>query len=627
MRSLGFTLVLAITAACICIIAAFQWREGNFDAVFGKPATPIGERLYDEFTAEQVKHIFITANDIDAKFTLEPNGWQATRPWQDRMDPRSAVAIINFTLGMRVEDYAPTDKVNNTETGLGKKAIRIRLTNTHGQTLANYKMGRVSPWKAEVEDIDQPINTVFIEADDEGRKDYAYICTGDITQLFTTGLQLLRDHRPFYFNPTNLQKISIRSTQGELTLGREKPGHPWRIVKPLDLATNPQAMKNLIEGLFSLRAVQVRDRSDVTLPATDQATNNRQIAITRFGSKDETMLDIYPPDTPEATQTVATLNSRPNTIFDLPTKPTQGTVSLADLPLDVNTLRDPTLTHLNIAALQSIAIQPSTGQEIVISKEDKQPWMVNIGGQSFIANEAKLFKLLKTVTATHVIGFESDAATDFSPWGLDKPFLKLRFLAINNEALEIRFGMNTQGDYFVNRLGTPTVMKVDPLLVKSIAVHPFEWKHARLWSINRFNLLSLVRQKGKADPIDLRYDFGEDKWTAEQSGEDISAKLINSRASFMLEKIEGLETAKWLARDDSRALAALTEPSLSFNVIEKSVDDDGNDSGVLIRTLILAPTATPDRHGYYYGIMNRNPHPFLISSELYEHLSLDLLEE
>lgn len=627
MRSLGFTLLLAIITACVSTLAVIQWKEGNFDLIFGEPPTPVGERLYAGFSASEVKHITIHANGTKAKFIQTDKGWQATAPWNDRMDPRSAVAIINFTLGMRVEDYAERESIDTQESGLNGSGVTIRLADENRTTLAHYKMGRVTPWKAEFEEEQQLVNTVFIRALDENRKDYIYVSTGDITQLFTGGLKLLRDHRPFYFNPANLQKISIRSSQGELTLGRENPGQAWRIVKPLDLATDPQAIKILIEGLYNLRATDVRERAEVTLPATDNATKSRQISITRFGSDEETILDVFPPESPEALKTIATINDRPNTVFDLPIKPSQGIISLADLPLDVNTLRDPTLTHLNIAALKSISIQPITGNEIIVSRSGNDPWMASIEDKTFLANEARLFDLLKAVTTTRAIGFESDAATDFSPWGLDRPVMVLRFLAADNQALELRFGLSSNGEFFVNRLGTPTVMKVDRSLIQAIAIHPYEWMHGRLWSINRFNLESLVRQKGDEPPVTLKYKWELDEWKAEQDDENITPKLVDARATFMLSKLEGLETFRWLAKDDVKALEALSKPSMAFTTFEEIKDDDDNVTGINVRTLLLAPTNEPSRHGFYYGLMNQQPHPFLITSEQYDELAIELLDE
>ncbi len=627
MRSIGTTFLLALAAAFLIAAASLQWRQGNFDSILGEPATPVGRNIYTRFQPDQVKHIRVSANGNDAVFSLTDNGWQASSPWSDRMDPRAAVGIISFTLGMRVEDVSRIEKINLANAGLKQNSIAIRLQDDQHNTLANYHIGRVSPWKAEVEGMDQPVSTVFVRPRDENHGDHVYICTGDITSLFNDGLKFLRDHRPFYFNPINLRKIQIRSHQGELTLGRETPQSPWRIVKPLDLPTDPKAIKTLIEGIYNLQAAKVSDRASVTLPAADSSAKPGLIGLTSFGSDTETTLEIFPPDSPEDRDVKAIVSDRPDTVFDLPLKPEPGLVSLADLPFSVNDLRDPTLTHLNIQSLAAISIQPATGSEILITREPPKPWIATIDSRSFEANEENLYSLLKAVTTTRAIGFESDAATDFTPWGLHRPFLTLRFLGQDNQALELRFGIDTSGAYFVNRLGTPTVMRVDSALIQAIAVRPYEWRLSRLWSVDRVNLVAIQRKTATRSPLTLKYDFLDESWQAERDGNNLTSKLDPQRANFMLSILEGLKVSRWLATDDEGALAALTSPSLTFAVVEKTTDSQGDFSGVSTRTVTLAPAAPGANPGFYYGRLDSEPHPFLLDAATYQKLAVELLED
>jgi hypothetical protein len=624
MRSLGSTVLLGFAAAFLCFLAAWQWREGNFDTLLGTPSVAVGQHLYDSFKPDEVKHIRVSGGGATASFSLGENGWQASVPWQDRMDPRAATSIINFTLGMRVEDLADADEVNSSATGLEDGSVKIRLEDAERRPLASYKLGRTTSWKAEVEGAEQAVSTVFVQPRERNNNNHVYICAGDITPLFKDGLKFLRDHRPFYFNPVGLSKIRIRSQQGDITLGREMPQSPWRIVKPLDLPTDPAAIKKLLEGLFELRAVRVSDRAAAAPPATDAVAKPGQIAITSFGSETETVLEILPPESPDASEVSATVSDRSNTFFDLPLKPEPGIVSLADLPLAMNDLRDPTLTRLNIASLGAIAIQPATGREILISREAPKPWKAVIDGVSREANEENLFALLKAVTTSRAIGFESDAATDFTPWGLNRPILTLRFLSHDNQALELRFGIDTRGGVFANRLGTPTVMRVDPALLSSISVRPYEWKHSRLWSVNRVNLLAIRRVQNEGAPLDLKYQFNTEAWNASRDGVDLTPKLDPARANFMLSVLEGLKVSRWLAADDEKALAALQKPSLVLTVTELTVDDQGETTGVMDRIVSFAPA---DKPGFYFGRLDMEPHPFLLDADTFGKLAADLLEK
>ncbi len=627
MRSLGFTLILALLAILTCGLAAWQWIEGNFNSVLGSPPVALGQSVYSGFTPSEVKHIQVSRNGVTANFDLGESGWQTSSPWKDRMDPRAAVSIINFTLGMRVEDFAPRDEIEGQKAGLGESAVDIRLEGTNRLPLAKYKLGRQTPWLATVKDIDKPVPTVFVHPRDEGRKRFIYAVTGDILPLFKDGLKFLRDHRPFYFNPVTLQKIRIRAEQGELTLGRETPQSPWRIIKPLDLATDPKAMKSLLEGLYELQALKTLDRASVALPASGTLTKSGQIALSSFNSDAETLLDIYPPETPESRDVLATVSDRPDTIFVLPLKPEPSLTSLADLPLAVNDLRDPTLTNLNIQSLRGILIQPTTAAEILISRTPPRPWMTTIAGKSDEANEERLFTLLKAVTEGRAVGFETDAATDFTPWGLHQPFLKLRFLGQDNQGIELAFGIDTQGGFFANRVGTPSVMRIDPSLVAAIAVRAYEWKPARLWSLDRVNLMQIDRSVLPAGETTLRYNFALEEWTANQGAKNLTQALDPARANFMLSVLEGLKVTRWLATDDESANKALLNPSLTFKVYEKSTNDLGDFTGIVTRGLILAPSTPGANPGFYYGRLGSAPNPFLLDRDTYSRLATELFDE
>ncbi|HSP44129.1 MAG TPA: DUF4340 domain-containing protein [Luteolibacter sp.] len=626
MRSTGFTLLLAFGAAIALTLAVWQLRQGGFEALLGAPPHQVGSRVYDSFTPAEVKHIRIRSGGATAVFSLGENGWLASAPWEDRMDPRAAVAIIQFALGMCVEDVADEDEVDDSKSGLGDNAVRIRLEGDGREILADFRLGRVTPWRAEIEGFDEPVSTVFVQPRDRGRGRHAYIATGDITALFRDGLKLLRDHGPFYFNPANLEKIRIRSQQGDLTLSRAAHGAPWRITKPLELSTDPAAMKKLLEGMFELRATRVTDRAAAVLPATDGANQPTQIGIVSFGDSAETVLEIFPPENADARVTGAMVSDRPGTWFELPLKPEAGVVSLADLPLAMNDLRDPVLTRLNIASLRRIEIVPSTGEPILIERQPPSPWMTAIDGKGSEANESNLFELLKAVTSHRATAFESDAATDFSPWGLDRPILTLRFLGEENQGIELRFGLNSQGDLFVNRAGTPTVMRVDRSILTAIAVRPHEWRHARLWSLSRVDLTGIVSRIGNDPPLVLKYDFIHESWQATSEGRNLDDRLVPARANHMLAALEGLQVSRWLARDDAEAAAALLNPSLVFQVVEKKIDGDGNFAGLSQRTLRFAP-GTGQTAGFYYGSLDGEAHPFLIDTPTYNRLALDLLEE
>ncbi|MDX1680171.1 MAG: DUF4340 domain-containing protein [Akkermansiaceae bacterium] len=626
MRSLSVTFLFALFAIASVAVAVLQWKEGNFDRIFGVPPLEVGETLYNDFKPADVARIEIRSGRLEGVFEKENEVWQALTPWDDRMDPNAAAAIIRFTLGMRVEDHSPAERIDLSAAGLGRKATRLRLIDAKGELLAHYHLGKVASWKARIEGMEQPVSTVFVQPQDELGDEHIYLCTGDITPLFQEDLKLLRDHNPFHFNPHNIQTINIVSPQGEITLSRENPKQLWRITKPLKLLTDKEAIKALVNGLVQLRATRVRDRSEVTLPTNSTDLKTTSITLTRFGGLGSSTLRIYPQASLEETTQMATVSDRPNTVFELPAKPSPGLVSLADLPLDVNSLRDKTLLRPDLEILRGISIEPSTGPAILLEVGDGKDPVASVNGKSFPANQENLERLLLAVATSRVNGFVSDAATDFSPWGLDRPILKLRFIFINNQAIELRFGIDSRGDYYVNRTGTPIVMKVDASLIRAIAVQPHEWKHSRLWSLNRVDLTGLVIERPDTEPLVLTYNFMDvSPWKARRGNQDLTPKLVGAHATFMLDQLEGLRVARWLSASDAAALSALGNPSLMITAFENIVDEDDEVIDTRTRTVAFAPA--PDFIGYHYGMRLGGSNPFLIKSNVYRKLAAKLLEQ
>ena len=626
MRSLVFTVFLLAVTAILGALAAWQMREGSLDRLLGSPPVGLGERIYPDFEPENVARISLRSGDTEAVFVKTPSGWAATTPWEDRMDYRATLAILTLTNTTLAVDRVERDKLDPADAGLAVGFTAIACEDASGEKLAHFRLGRRAPWLHLTEgENPQSIPTTYLLPLERGRKSHVYAATGDLSPLFKDGFRRLRDHRPFQFNPLALGKIRIRTAEGELTLGRADTSAPWRIIKPLDLATDPAAVKSLLEGLFELQATKIAERSEVTLPSVNTSSDSSQIALTHFGSEQEAVLDIFPAETPEARETLAIVRDRPNTVFTLPLKAEAEIVSIADLPLTVNDLRDPTLTNLNIASIRGIAIETATTPTILISREPPGPWTATIAGKAQAANEQRLFDLLLAVTGTRALSFETDAASDdLSPWGLDRPILTLIFLAENNQTLSISFGLDKRGGLFAKRKTSPTVMRIDKSFLEKISVNAHDWRHARLWSFYKVDLTKLIRTQQGSPPLELSYDDRDESWKAACDGKDVTADLDPLRANFILTTLENLSVARWLATNDEAAAKALANPTLSFTATENTVDDLGEISGSRTRTLTFA---TDPATKLIYGKLSTDPSPFTLDPETFLKLSIPPLDE
>ncbi len=628
MRSLLFTLLLAVTTLALGALAVWQFQEGNLNRLLGTPPTLVGEKIYPNFLPESVSQITVISGETEAVFVKSQRGWESSAPWHDRMDSRAAIAIITFANTTTARDLVRREKIDPTLAGLNGGRTEVEMHNAQGESLAHFRLGRRTPLlDLTPGDKPEPMPTIYLLPLERGRKSHIYAATGDILPLFKDGFRYLRDHRLFSLNPLILEKIRILTSQGELTLARAKPSSPWRITKPLDLPTDPAAVKILLEGLYNLQASSLSDRSEVTLPLDGTAPATSRIGITHFGEEKETILDILPPENPEARETLATVSDRPETVFTLPMKPEPDLISIPDLPLTVNDLRDPTLTNLNIASIRGIAIETATTPTILISRQPPAPWTATIAGKEQPANEQRLFDLLKAVTETRALAFETDAAAeDLSLWGLDRPILTLTFLAGNNQALAVSFGLDNSGNLFAKRKASPTVMRLDNEFLQKIAVRPHDWRHARLWSLSRVDLTTLDRTAAGQPTLKLNYDFLGETWKAFRDGKETTANLDPARANFLLKTLENLQVARWLSPADEDAAAALANPALTFSLTENTLDEFGekilNGEKTEALTLAFDPAAKT-----VFGKISSDPSPFTLPPETFLKLSIPLLDE
>ena len=188
------------------------WRAGNGVREISTPCSARRRPPWDNGSMphsrpSEVKHIRISDHNTTAAFSLRENGWQAATPWADRMDPRAAVGIINFTLGLRVEDFTREEKIDPAQSRTQRKrhqhppgrrepppARQIQTRPGHPMESRNRGLRATGGRPSSSCPATRITSTMCIA------------CTGDITPLFKDGLKFLRDHRPFYFNPVTLRE-------------------------------------------------------------------------------------------------------------------------------------------------------------------------------------------------------------------------------------------------------------------------------------------------------------------------------------------------------------------------------------------------------------------------------------
>ena len=620
------------------VLVGILLSRGNLHQIFGVPPTPQGERLYTDFTPADITKINLSTNGVTAKFSRASGVWMMTEPAQDRMDPRWAKTLIDFSLATRATDVIPNEKIDETQAGLKDGMVYVRLADDEGKARAKYVIGRRTAWITTDAETEELVPTVFLQPRDRSRKSHIYACTGDIRPIFKDGLRYFRDHQPFLFAPSQLQKIHIKSDSSEFMLETTALGQPWRITKPQKLSTETEAVKSLIEkGLFSLRALRVLDKEKVTLPSIEDDMFLR-IAIQSFGQTEPVTLSVYPSADDKANTVYATVSDRPGTVFELPLRPYPDLVSLSELPLTkYNNLRAQNLTGFDHKKLQAITINTAKASPIQLSLPPRGSWRIQLDeATSATLNEVTHYKFIKTITETKVAGFLTDnafltdEAKDLETYGLKSPLVSIQFRFKDQSSILLRIGKTKDG-VFTAHLNHPetlhTIVKLPDDFIARLPLRIKQWKDTRLLAIASIDFINLERNLINQPKLKLNFNYRDEAWESFLNDENTTGTLNIARANKLLETLGDLRVNSWLNSDDQDALNALATPALKLNILKHKLNEFGEHDGYQTHILEVTPVSTTGQSEFFYGRLSGEDDLFLLDRKTALLLALDLFKE
>ena len=687
MRILRFILLVLVTLAAIGA-AVLLTIDGNLSRIIGRTAFSSGERLFP-YTKEEMNEISwmrINCGGDMAEFRRRPNGvWWGEKPWDDRMDPRAAAAILQYTYSTSIVDALPLHKIDSAslkEFGVKTTPITITLKEMsadgkRSSTVARYTLGATAPWLVDDPENQTTDDTTYMQTDFYGRDSRILVGTGNILPLFKSGIRQLRDHRPLLIHPAMPASIEINNKGQRIALERPSPDPrtPWKITYPLPLDTDPQMMNVLLGTLQKLTAVRVYDPEETSVPdmTDDQVTS---VSIRNFTGRlagdgkslaveeKPVTLRIYPPsDNSNLAELVKATVSDRKAVFELAqtTGSNKEVPGVRNIPLDLNLLRSKQLTDIGDYKITGLSIRRSLQDYPTIvrfvqgdEKTGQQPtWMYTAEGSRYQeVNPDHLVSLLKTVKTGNVAGFASDKATDLSVYGLDNPLLTLTMslLPKPNEKprppVIVFFSKGTDGSWYARQSGKPTVVMLDNEYMKNFTANALAWKKKILLSFNRYNLKEMHLERiGSGGPLVLKFDRLDDSWTASKDGRDETLNINPNRANRYLDELEKMEVASWLPYTNPEAREALKKPVFRLKLVIQVYKDvsrqerqevTGKD-GVTFSaepemeektiSMEIAPAGEAGFSRFYYGKINTTPYYFILNMDSVRLLGASLAED
>ena len=687
MRILRFILLVLVTLAAIGA-AVLLTIDGNLSRIIGRTAFSSGERLFP-YTKEEMNEISwmrINCGGDMAEFRRRPNGvWWGEKPWDDRMDPRAAAAILQYTYSTSIVDALPLHKIDSAslkEFGVKTTPITITLKEMsadgrRSSTMARYTLGSTAPWLVDDTENQTTDDTTYMQTDFYGRDSRILVGTGNILPLFKSGIRQLRDHRPLLIHPAMPASIEINNKGQRIALERPSPDPrtPWKITYPLPLDTDPQMMDVLLGTLQKLTAVRVYDPEETSVPdmTDDQVTS---VSIRNFTGRlagdgkslaveeKPVTLRIYPPsDNSNLAELVKATVSDRKAVFELAqtTGSNKEVPGVRNIPLDLNLLRSKQLTDIGDYKITGLSIRRSLQDYPTIvrfvqgdEKTGQQPtWMYTAEGSRYQeVNPDHLVSLLKTVKTGNVAGFASDKATDLAVYGLDNPLLTLTMSLLPKPNEEPRppvtvfFSKGTDGSWYARQSGKPTVVMLDNEYMKNFTANALAWKKKSLLSFNRYNLKEMHLERiGSGGALVLKFDRLDDSWTASKDGRDETLNINPNRANRYLDELEKMEVVSWLPYTNPEAREALKKPVFRLKLVIQVYKDasrqehreiTGKD-GITFsaepemeeKTISreIAPAGEAGFSRFYYGKINTTPYYFILNMDSVRLLGASLAED
>ena len=687
MRILRFILLVLVTLAAIGA-AVLLTIDGNLSRIIGRTAFSSGERLFP-YTKEEMNEISwmrINCGGDMAEFRRRPNGvWWGEKPWDDRMDPRAAAAILQYTYSTSIVDALPLHKIDSAslkEFGVKTTPITITLKEMsadgrRSSTMARYTLGSTAPWLVDDTENQTTDDTTYMQTDFYGRDSRILVGTGNILPLFKSGIRQLRDHRPLLIHPAMPASIEINNKGQRIALERPSPDPrtPWKITYPLPLDTDPQMMDVLLGTLQKLTAVRVYDPEETSVPdmTDDQVTS---VSIRNFTGRlagdgkslaveeKPVTLRIYPPsDNSNLAELVKATVSDRKAVFELAqtTGSNKEVPGVRNIPLDLNLLRSKQLTDIGDYKITGLSIRRSLQDYPTIvrfvqgdEKTGQQPtWMYTAEGSRYQeVNPDHLVSLLKTVKTGNVAGFASDKATDLAVYGPDNPLLTLTMSLLPKPNEEPRppvtvfFSKGTDGSWYARQSGKPTVVMLDNEYMKNFTANALAWKKKSLLSFNRYNLKEMHLERiGSGGALVLKFDRLDDSWTASKDGRDETLNINPNRANRYLDELEKMEVVSWLPYTNPEAREALKKPVFRLKLVIQVYKDasrqehreiTGKD-GITFSaepemeektiSMEIAPAGEAGFSRFYYGKINTTPYYFILNMDSVRLLGASLAED
>ena len=629
------TILWALLAVGILALAVLQTQEGSLARLFGRGEFKEGQFLFS-YEPEQAHLIIARVGEKSLSFVKNDKGeWWCQTPWQDRMDPRAAAAIIQFSLGMKIVDTLPLNHTvtsNMREFGVDNTPVEVIIKDKKESSLARFKLGSLAPWVIRSEDEKTPpLPTLYLKTDYYKWNDDIFVVTGNINPLFKEGMKYLRDYRPLYFDVKKLSAIEIKTPIESFFLEKDAITHKWKLGANGFFDADEKMVQNFLSVIQALSATELLEEKEVVL--SEKLQQNAHTVTLAFEGGNPLVLTLYPSGQKEQKTVLAKVSNRKG-YFSLPiVAPDKGQAGLSNLAMSSKILRSRQLLPVERKEIEGISLRfGESGEGLVIKKSLHDKWVYQQRDGSILpVNEYQLYSFLKTLLLEPVADFATDAVVDVEPYGLYNPLGVITFALKDKSPLSLVIGKGVDEGYYAQLENSPTVYALSSDYVSALGLATHRWRSPLILQLNSCELKNIQLERKDAPRMLLEYDFAGESWVAKEGakGEEknVTLELNPHKANNLLTALEKLEVLQWMPSSFDSAYQALKKPTHTLVIeTEPTVPIPGLER--VSQTLFFAPASrvSVGADPLYFGQVEGDGDYFLIPESKVKDIFFNLKE-
>jgi hypothetical protein len=391
MRQGKITLYLLI--ACLLIAGTGFFLRQHARTV--KQNAERKDRVFDGFSADQVKRIEILGAEREFEFARGGDGWLIQKPLllrADRGEVDNLLSVVELLERKRkiTPEELSESKVTLADYGLEKPRLTLKL------------FGDQKKHQIDVGHENRQSDGVYVRID---KGPSVSLVAKSLAQKLEQPLDQWRNRSVLGLADAKVARVEIKTPKRVVELARQ--GDTWRVVQPLNARASSHAVESLIDGVTGLRAEKfLSDESgDLKKYHLDEPHCEITVKTDKTGDAGQTLV-VGAPAGGELWSAVCKGSS---SIVAIPAK------FVAMLDADLKDLRDSQLLHLDRRDVEDVEIRQ--GDRLIRIEKAEAGWKIT-GAKPVAADRDMVEQFLSRFAGMQIHEFTTDVLTEAEKFGL-----------------------------------------------------------------------------------------------------------------------------------------------------------------------------------------------------------------